>query len=238
MSIKGIIFDYGGTIDTDCRHWSEVLWDGYQAVGIPVTKAHFRDAYVYGERSLARQPLVRPEHNFLDLLRIKVGEEFSYLIDNSLWSVGADEVQRLAFAVAQWCYDYVLRVLSVTRPVVKALAARYPLVLVSNFYGNINTILADFQLDDCFKHVVESSVVGVRKPDPQIYQLGVDAIGLPADEVLVVGDSFSKDVVPAKAVGCRVAWLKGEGWGNETIDESLPDVIITELPQLLTTSII
>ena len=238
MSIKGIIFDYGGTIDTDCRHWSEVLWDGYQAVGIPVSKAHFRDAYVYGERSLARQPLVRPEHNFLDLLRIKVAEEFSYLIDNSLWSVGEADARRLAGDVAQWCYNYVLRVLSVTRPVVKELASRYPLVLVSNFYGNINTILADFQLDDCFKHVVESSVVGVRKPDPQIYQFGVDAIGLPADEVLVVGDSFSKDVVPAKAVGCRVAWLKGEGWGNETIDESLPDVIITELPQLLTTSII
>ena len=41
-----------------------------------------------------------------------------------------------------------------------------------------------------------------------------------------------KDVVPAKAVGCRVAWLKGEGWGGEVIDESVPDVIITNLAQL------
>ena len=58
-------------------------------------------------------------------------------------------------------------------------------------------------------------------------------MGLPAGNVLVVGDSFSKDVVPAKAVGCKVAWLKGEGWGNEEIDETLPDVIITDLPELL-----
>ena len=58
-------------------------------------------------------------------------------------------------------------------------------------------------------------------------------MGLPADEVLVVGDSFSKDVVPAKTVGCKVAWLKGEGWGNEEIDESVPDLIIEDLPQLL-----
>ena len=49
----------------------------------------------------------------------------------------------------------------------------------------------------------------------------------------MVGDSFLKDVVPAKAVGCRVAWLKGEGWGGEVIDESVPDVIITDLAQLL-----
>ena len=73
----------------------------------------------------------------------------------------------------------------------------------------------------------------MRKPDPAIYQLGVDAMGINASEVLVVGDSFSKDVVPAKKVGCKVVWLKGEGWGNETIDESLPDVIITSLDQLI-----
>lgn len=30
-----------------------------------------------------------------------------------------------------------------------------------------------------------------------------------------------------------MAWLKGEGWGNEEIDETLPDVIITDLPELL-----
>ncbi len=47
-------------------------------------------------------------------------------------------------------------------------------------------------------------------------------MGFAAENVLVVGDSFSKDVVPAKAVGCRVAWLKGEGWGGEVIDESVP----------------
>ncbi len=37
----------------------------------------------------------------------------------------------------------------------------------------------------------------------------------------------------AKAVGCRVAWLKGEGWDGEVIDESVPDAIITDLAQLL-----
>ena len=100
-------------------------------------------------------------------------------------------------------------------------------------YGNIQTILKDFGLFDFFADIIESSVVGVRKPDPAIYRLGVEAMGLPAENVLVVGDSFSKDVVPAKTVGCKVAWLKGEGWGNEEIDETLPDVIITDLPELL-----
>lgn len=123
-------------------------------------------------------------------------------------------------------------ILQVTRPVVEELSKKYKLVLVSNFYGNIQTILKDFGLLDFFDEIIESSVVGVRKPDPAIYRLGVDAMGFVAKNVLVVGDSFSKDVVPAKAVGCRVAWLKGEGWGGEVIDESVPDVIITNLAQL------
>ena len=28
-SIKGLIFDYGGTLDTNGIHWSEVLWEMY-----------------------------------------------------------------------------------------------------------------------------------------------------------------------------------------------------------------
>ena len=88
-------------------------------------------------------------------------------------------------------------------------------------------------MDTFFSSVIESSVVGVRKPDPAIYQMGVDALNLPASQILVIGDSFSKDVVPAKKVGCKVVWLKGEGWGNEEIDESLPDLKITDLPDLL-----
>ena len=37
-SIKGIIFDYGGTLDTNSVHWSEVLWERYQKEQIAVTK--------------------------------------------------------------------------------------------------------------------------------------------------------------------------------------------------------
>lgn len=65
-------------------------------------------------------------------------------------------------------------------------------MLVSNFYGNIQSVLKDFELDDFFSDVIESSVVGVRKPDPTIYRLGVEALKLPAENVLVVGDSFRK----------------------------------------------
>jgi FMN phosphatase YigB (HAD superfamily) len=73
--------------------------------------------------------------------------------------------------------------------------------------------------------------VKVRKPDPAIFELGVKALGYDSKEIVVVGDSFSKDMLPAKKVGCKVIWLKGEGWEEET-DDSLPDAVINNLDQL------
>lgn len=231
--IQGVIFDYGGTIDTNSRHWAEVLWEKYKELQVPVDKPVFREAYVHGERTLARQPLVKPEDNFYDVLRIKTRVQMDWLVENGILPCEKVVAENYASRIADACYAYVLEVLKRTRPVVKTLSEHYKLVLVSNFYGNIQAVLKDFGLDGFFSRIVESSVVGVRKPDPAIYRLGVEAMGFPAGQVLVVGDSFSKDVVPAKKVGCKVAWLKGEGWGNEETDDSLPDVVITDLPDLL-----
>ena len=65
-SIKGVIFDYGGTIDSRGVHWSEIIWDGYQFAGVNVTKEQFRECYVFAERELARTLHILPHHNFHD----------------------------------------------------------------------------------------------------------------------------------------------------------------------------
>lgn len=35
-NIQGVIFDYGGTIDTNSCHWAEVLWTKYMEHQVPV----------------------------------------------------------------------------------------------------------------------------------------------------------------------------------------------------------
>ena len=80
----------------------------------------------------------------------------------------------------------------------------------------MESVLADFELRRYFKEIVESAVVGIRKPDPRFFALGVEALALNPQEVLVIGDSYKKDIVPAETIGCKVAWIKGKGW---TADE-------------------
>lgn len=228
--IKGIIFDYGGTLDTGGRHWSWVIWEAWQKAGVATTLPVFREAYVYAERELARTRHILPEHDFSDLLNIKVNIELQWLAEQGLFP--AAEVTPKAAEIASLCHDSAKASVEAAKPVLEALSKKYPIVLVSNFYGNISKVLESFGVRQYFGKIVESAVVGVRKPDPEIFLLGVKALGIPAGECLVVGDSYRKDIVPSLTAGCKAIWLKGPGWnGEEDIQEY--DFTIQNLKELV-----
>lgn len=228
--IKGIIFDYGGTIDSRGVHWSWIIWDGYREAQINVSLEQFREAYVYAERELARVRHILPNDNFLDLLLKKMDIELSHLAEQKL--IAPSQVSGLANQVAHYCYRQARACIEEARPVLETLSGRYLMMLVSNFYGNIDSVLRDFDLRKYFKGIIESSVVGIRKPDPTLFRLGIDALEMEPDEVLVVGDSLKKDIIPAESLGCSTRWFKARGWTDQEDDIYRPD-IITSLDQLL-----
>ena len=198
--IKGIIFDYGGTLDSRGVHWSEVLWKGYQNADVPIDKETFRAAYVEGERALARERIIQPQDNFYTLLHKKVDVEISYLPQKT------DEITRKQWVdnIASYCDNAARECINEARPMLEELHEHYPMMLVSNFYGNIDEVLRDYGIRHLFKGIIESSVVGIRKPNPTLFRLGIDALELPPDQVLVVGDSLRKDIEPAELLGCHV----------------------------------
>ena len=199
---RGYIFDYGGTLDTGGQHWGMAIWHAYERHGVPVTEAQYREAYVYTERILGRQPIIK-------------------------WAVADDLYERTRTVTAE------------SRRVLRSLKNQdLPMVLVSNFYGNISVVLGEFGFDGLFQTVIESAVVGIRKPDPRIFLLGVEALGLKAEEVSVVGDSLEKDIIPAHKAGCRTVWLSGEGWTPTSHNGDCPfgataDRVIRSLDELL-----
>ena len=56
------------------------------------------------------------------------------------------------------------------------------------------------ELRELFDVVIESSVVGVRKPDPRIYVLACDALGIEAQHVVFL-DDLGVNLKPARALG-------------------------------------
>ena len=237
--IKAILFDYGATLDTFGQHWGMVIWHAYEHLAIPVTEAQYRDAYVYGERTLGANDIIKPTDTFLKTLKVKINLQFDYLRDSNAWL--PDEVERAAKhdALVEYLYSGLQENMAHTRSVLARLSDKnIPMALVSNFYGNVEAVLSEMQLRGYFCDVIESAQVGIRKPDPRLYALGVEALRrqdatLHESEILVVGDSISKDILPAKSLGCKTAWFKGEGWKKEKVDEAIPDFIVMDLAQVL-----
>lgn len=231
--IQGILLDYGGTIDTNGIHWGEVLWEAYEKNEVPVGKDIFRQAYSFGEKALGTRPLVKPDHNFYDVLRIKIEEQFSFLLEHGLPD---DVTANAAYKknIAAQAFEFARQKVYNATPVIEYLSEKYPLVLVSNFYGNINTVLNDFGIGKYFTAVIESAVVGVRKPDPSIFTLGVERFSSLARELVVIGDSYTKDIAPGKKAGCQTIWINKAGWGDDPEDISAADTTISDFEELKT----
>jgi putative hydrolase of the HAD superfamily len=117
-----------------------------------------------------------------------------------------------------------------------------PLAVVSNSDGSVQAELR--RLGVCYtvdgqtapadgvqvRVVLDSAVVGVAKPDPEIFRIALDRLGVPASEqVLHVGDSLRYDVAGALAAGIRPVHLDPYGYcpapAGHTHITSLADVV-------------
>src|SRR5215469_13440610 len=93
------------------------------------------------------------------------------------------------------------------------------LAVVSNADGNVERDAKDFGLAPFFDTIVDSHVVGVAKPDPRIFQIALERLGVGPDEVKFTGDIYSIDVEGARAAGIearlidqhrRYTWVEHE----------------------------
>lgn len=239
--IKGIIFDYGGTIDNPGRHWSRTILDGYHAAGIDIPYTDFWEAYVYAERQLAQEGMITPGDNFLTLMRTKIRVEIEHLhqkgLPGAIYPAANTSASPIASpianpatnisvtesvieAIVQYCHEVARTNCRAACNVLDALSdipehpshtsRHLPMAIVSNFYGNLTAVLKDYGIDHYFRAVIDSASVGLRKPDPAITQLGLNALALSPEEVIMVGDSVDNDIIPAQSIGLHTALLLGD----------------------------
>lgn len=93
-----------------------------------------------------------------------------------------------------------------------------PVGIVSNSTGTVEGELAALGICQTGRGegtevaaVIDSAVVGVEKPDPRIFHLALEKLGLDADGVMHVGDTVRFDVEGARAAGIRPVHLDPHG---------------------------
>ena len=200
--MKAVLFDFGGTIDTNGVHWSEKFWEVYGRFNIRVPRQDFDGAFVRADEELMNEGPSRA--TFYDILFKQLSKQFLIL--------NLNKDQGLLRSVTDVCYRDVGNVVNNAKKILVELMPFYTLGVVSNFYGNLDVVCREFGLEKIFRAMIDSSVVGVRKPDPGIFSLALQQLGVGPHESFVVGDSYERDVMPSKQLGCSTIWLRGKSW--------------------------
>jgi HAD superfamily hydrolase (TIGR01509 family) len=218
--VKFIFFDVGNTL----------LFPNRQRIHAPLT-----------ERGLTPDPeqlhdLERRTKNQFDSLMAKDGSH-----DHSFWRIFYSQLlSEIGLS------DDALRDLLVTsirnsanwdtiRPgtaeQLRQIGERYPLGVISNADGKIESVLRTCGIADCFRAITDSGLVGYEKPHPEIFRHALKQMNAAPEESLYVGDVYSVDYLGATGAGMQAILMDVPGAYR---DKGLPRVeTLEELKSLL-----
>ena len=120
---------------------------------------------------------------------------------------------------------------------VRYLAAKYSLTVVTNGFVEVQYEKFDKSgLRDCFSHIVLSEEVGCQKPNPRIFEEALRMNGLQAEEVVMIGDSWSSDIQGAINAGIDQIWIrknKEQGTKSQDTIEQTATYIVQSLSEVM-----
>lgn len=178
----GLLIDAGGVLTTDLFASFDAALEREGITGTP-----FLELY----RS---SPQIHPL-----LLRLEVGELHHTDVEGPLAAMLGLPEDR-ADGLFERLYADVAYVAAMMDAVAGLRAAGVRTGLLSNSWWY--PIYEDPAYERAFDELVISGRVGVRKPEPRMFDLGVEALGV-APERIVFVDDFEENLVPAEAMGMR-----------------------------------
>jgi HAD superfamily hydrolase (TIGR01549 family) len=230
QAIETVLFDFGGTLDSDGVPWKERFHALYRAEGLNLSAEAFAPAFYAADDALvgALAPTTGLKET-VDLLAANLEAELTR-------RGGGPEGNDVARGqrVASRFLAEMSAAFSRNRPVLEALGARYRLGVVSNFYGNLEAVCESSGLGPLFGVMTDSRRVGAEKPDPAIFRAALDALHAAPETTVMVGDSLRRDYEGARRSGMGFIWIapKDVQAAERTTDRpAFPTV--SELPGLL-----
>ena len=120
-------------------------------------------------------------------------------------------------------------------PLLERLGARYPLGLISNGPSELQRPkIEKFALERHFEVVLVSGELGIRKPDPRIFAMALEALGVSPAGCVFIGDNPTDDIAGARAFGLSAIWVNRGDWRAPDPREAdaLPHAEVRELREI------
>jgi putative hydrolase of the HAD superfamily len=220
-AVGGILFDMGGTLD-GAGHWLERFVGLYKKCVPDLPREMIRQAFDEAERRAATDQKIATS-SLKEMVQLHVGWQLQHL--------GIEQGKIEKYLVE----NFVAGVLAETPTNKQVLAhlakLHFQLGIVSNGCGNTAILAKEFGYAPYLSAIVDSRCMGSSKPDPAIFLHALRELDRDPETVLMVGDSFERDISPAKSIGMRTAWLAAP----ETAcpEPSLVDLRLHRLADLL-----
>jgi len=193
------LFDFGGTLDSDGGHWLDRFYALYAQFIPNLSQDEIKRVFYHADRVCCADPSVN---------RMGLRALMTYHIQIQFQALALQDRTRVETVADCFCME-TERCMRRNTVILSRLQRRYKLGIISNFYGNVSIICREAGIETLCDVILDSVRVGFDKPQPQIFYLALDTLNLPPEQVIFVGDSFVKDILPAKKIGMRTVWLKG-----------------------------
>jgi len=97
-------------------------------------------------------------------------------------------------------------------PVLEYLQPKYKMHIITNGFEEVqHRKLRNSNLLPFFDEIITSEKVGVKKPNPKIFEYALDITGANNTESVMIGDNFEADILGAKNMGMQVIFCKFNG---------------------------
>jgi HAD superfamily hydrolase (TIGR01549 family) len=231
QAIETVLFDFGGTLDSDGVPWKERFYALYRAEGLKLSAEAFAPAFYAADDALvgALAPTTGLKET-VDLLAANLEAE----LGRRGRGPEGNDIAR-GQRVASRFLSEMSAAFARNRPVLETLGERYRLGVVSNFYGNLEAVCESSGLGPLFGVMTDSQRVGAEKPDPAIFRAALDALHAAPETTVMVGDSLRRDYEGARRSGMGFIWIAPKD--VQAAERSAADrpafPTVSELPGLL-----
>jgi putative hydrolase of the HAD superfamily len=238
VDIRAIAFDVNGTLieiwtEDDMKEIFRAIGHFLTYQGIDLRRDEVRDRYLELMKDQRRASAeAYPEFDAVAIWRQLVDENRSAYTD----ALGAEKLDQLPVVLAEMYRGISrrkLRLYPFVAQMLDALHGHLPLGLVTDAQSAwARAELHQVGIIDYFDPIIVSGDHGYRKPDRRLFELAVDALEVPAENILYVGNDMYRDIYGAREAGMQTLMFDSDQ-GTKEHEGCVPDHRITDYRDLL-----
>lgn len=142
--------------------------------------------------------------------------------------------KELGVDLPEWQVEYE-KLYEDSKKCLETLSQKYKIGIIANQSLGTAERLREKGILQYIDLVVTSAEEGVKKPNPEIFNIALKRAKCLPNKAIMVGDRLDNDIAPAKKIGMKTIWVK-QGFGGLSSyqnNDEVPDLAVSNLMEII-----